>query len=136
MWTDTATSVNFGGDKSFTAWSTRATVLDAMGKSQEAADVMKKAYPYGTMNELYFYARGLTRMKKGQQACEVLKIAYDKNPNQLITNAGMARGYSAIGDYKKALTFAQKAQAQAPDPANKNITSTMVTKLQAGQDIN
>jgi len=48
----------------------------------------------------------------------------------------MARGYSALGDYKKALTYALKAQAQAPDPANKNIVDTMVKKLQDGQDIN
>jgi tetratricopeptide (TPR) repeat protein len=136
MWADTATSANFGGDKSFTAWSTKATVLDAMGKSTEAADVMKKAYPYGNMNELYFYARNLTRMKKGQQAFDVFKIDYDKFPNQFLTNAGMARGYSAIGDYKKALSYALKAQAQAPDTANKNIVDTMVKKLQDGQDIN
>ncbi|HVV54030.1 MAG TPA: DUF2911 domain-containing protein [Mucilaginibacter sp.] len=136
LWTDTATSVNFGGDKSFTAWSTKAMVLQAMGKDQESADVMKKAYPYGNMNELYFYARGLTRMKKGQQALEAFKFAYDKYPNQFLTNAGMARGYSAVGDYKKALTYALKAQAQAPDPANKNIVNTMVKKLQDGQDIN
>ncbi|HJP62829.1 MAG TPA: DUF2911 domain-containing protein [Mucilaginibacter sp.] len=136
LWTDTATSINFGGDKSFTAWSTKASVLDGLGKTQEAADVMKKAYPYGNMNELYFYARGLTRQKKGQQALDVFKINYDKHPNEFLTNAGMARGYSAVGDYKKALTYAQKAQAQAPDPANKNIVNTMVQKLQDGKDIN
>ncbi|MBS1530960.1 MAG: DUF2911 domain-containing protein [Bacteroidetes bacterium] len=136
MWTDTATSANFGGDRSFTAWSTRATVLEALGRNQEAADVMKKAYPFGTMNELYFYARGLTRMKKGQQALEVFKYSYDKYPNQFLPIAGMARGYSAIGDYKKALTYALKAQAIAPDPANKSIVDTFVKKLQAGQDIN
>ncbi|MGN6641088.1 MAG: DUF2911 domain-containing protein [Mucilaginibacter sp.] len=136
MWADTATSVNFGGDKSFTAWSTKATILDALGKNQEAADVMKKAYPYGNMNELYFYARGLTRMKKGQQALEAFKVAYDKYPDKFLTNAGMARGYSAVGDYKKALTYALKAQVQAPDPANKNIVDTFVKKLQSGEDIN
>jgi len=136
LWADTATSINFGGDKSFTAWSTKASVLDGLGKTQEAADVMKKAYPYGNINDLYFYARGLTRQKKGQQALDVFKINYDKHPNEFLTNAGMARGYSAVGDYKKALTYALKAQAQAPDPANKNIVNTMVTKLQDGKDIN
>lgn len=136
MWTDTATSVNFGGDKSFTAWSTKAMVLDAMGKTTEAAEVIKKAYPFGSLNELYFYGRNLTRQKKGQQAFEVFKINYDKHPNQFLTNAGMARGYSAIGEYKTALTYALKAQAQAPDQPNKNILNTLVKKLQDGQDIN
>src|SRR5579872_245612 len=39
MWTDTATSANFGGDRIFTAWSTKASVLEALGRSQDATDV-------------------------------------------------------------------------------------------------
>jgi hypothetical protein len=92
--------------------------------------------PYGSMNELYFYARGLTREKKGKEAFDVFKIDYDKYPDQFLTNAGMARGYSAIGDYKKALTYALKAQVQAPAGPNKNTMDTMVKKLQDGKDVN
>ncbi len=55
--------------------------------------------------------RGLTREKKGKEAFEVFKMDYDKHPDEFLTNAGMARGYSAIGDYKKALPYALKAQA-------------------------
>ncbi|HTD39840.1 MAG TPA: DUF2911 domain-containing protein, partial [Mucilaginibacter sp.] len=136
MWTDTATSVNFGGDKSFTAWSTKAAVLDSLGRTTEAAEVMKKAFPFGNLNELYFYARNLTRHKKGKEAFEVFKINYDKHPNEFLANAGMARGYSAIGDYKKALTFAQKARMQATDKPNQDITDKFIKTLQEGKDIN
>ena len=136
MWTDTATSVNFGGDHSFTAWSTKATVLDSLGRGVEAEAAMKKAFPYGNMNELYFYARNLTRHKKGKEAFDVFKMNYDKHPNEFLTNAGMARGYSAVGDYKKALTFAQKARLQAPDKPNQDITDKFIKTLQDGKDIN
>jgi len=136
LWADTATSVNFGGSQSFQALSTKAAVLDSLGRNPEATDVMKKALPYGSLNELYFYARGLTRAKKGKEAFEVFKINYDKHPDEFLTNAGMARGYSAIGDYKKALPFAQKAKTQATGTANINTLDKMVKDLQDGKDVN
>jgi hypothetical protein len=53
-----------------------------------------------------------------------------------LTNAGMARGYSAIGDYKKALTFAVKAQSQSPDQPNKANMDKIIQTLKDGKDIN
>jgi len=136
MWTDTATSVNFGGDKSFTAWSTKASVLDGLGRASESAEIMKKAFPFASSNELYFYARSLTRQKKGKEAFDIFKMNYDKHPNEFLPIAGMARGYSAIGDYKKALTFAQKARTLAPDKPNQDITDNFIKTLSEGKDIN
>jgi hypothetical protein len=136
LWANNATGPDFGGSHSFQAWSIKAGILDSLGRNAEAEAAMKEALPYGDMNELYFYARTLTRSKQGQKAFAIFKMDYDKNPDQFLTNAGMARGYSAIGDYKKALTYAQKAQAQAPDQPNKDITAKMVKNLQDGKDVN
>ena len=136
LWTDTATSVNFGGSQSFVAWSTRAMVLDSLGQGTDATAAMKKALPYGTLNELYFYGKHLAISKKGKEAFEIFKMNYDKHPDEFLTNAGMARAYSAMGDYKKALVYAQKARAQAPDKPNQDILDSIVAKLQAGKDIN
>ena len=44
LWADTAVSVNFGGDRSFQTWSTKAQVLDKLGRGAEAADIMKKRF--------------------------------------------------------------------------------------------
>jgi hypothetical protein len=136
LWTDQAVGPNFGGSQSFQAWSTRAMVLDSLGRGTEAADAMKKALPFGSLNELYFYGRGLTRAKKGKQAFDVFKVNYDKHPDEFLTNAGMARGYSAIGDYKSALPYAQKARTQATGTFNINTTEKMIKDLQDGKDIN
>jgi tetratricopeptide (TPR) repeat protein len=136
LWADSATNVDFGGSQTFQAWSTKASVLDSLGRSQEAEAAMKKALPYGSVNDLYFYGRTLTRAHKGKEALEIFKMNYDKHPDEFLTNVGMARGYSAIGNYKKALVYAQKAQPQAVGPFNVNVMATMLKKLQSGQDVN
>ena len=48
----------------------------------------------------------------------------------------MVRGYSAVGNYKKALEFAQKALPQAPDAVNKTNVERFITMLKEGKDIN
>ena len=136
MWADTATSRIFGGSQSFQAWSTKATVLDSLGRGTEAAAAMKKALPLGSDYELYSYGRTLTSAKKAKEAFAVFKMNYDKHPDEFITNVGMGRGYSAMGDYKKALTYVQKAQTQAPNKPNKDAMDRLAKKLEDGKDIN
>ena len=136
LWADTATTVDFGGSQSFQAWATKATVLDSLGRNTEAAEAMKKGLPFGDINEIYYYGRTLARNKKGKEALEVFKLNYEKHPDQFMTNIGMARGYSATGDYKKALTFALKAKAQASGAPNKTTADDMIKKLQDGKDVN
>ena len=51
-------------------------------------------------------------------------------------HVGLARGYSAMGDYKAALEHAQKALAQAPDQLNKNNLAAAIEKLKQGKDMN
>ena len=135
QWADSATSLNFGGDKSFQSWSTKAMVLGRMGKNDEAAAVMKKALPFGSMQEIHQYGRTLLAAKKTKEALEVFKLNYDKNPNQMTTLIGLTRGYSGAGDYKTALQYALKAQPLA-DAQNKTNIETMIKKLQEGKDVN
>ncbi|OCX52066.1 hypothetical protein BEL04_11210 [Mucilaginibacter sp. PPCGB 2223] len=135
MWADSATSVTFGGTESFYAWQTKASILEQLGRGTEAADVMKKAMPFASQIQAYTYAAGLVDAKKPKEAFEIFKMNYDKHPNSLFTNIGMASGYSALGDYKKALTFAQKALLQAKG-GNKLLIEKNVRDLQNGKDMN
>ncbi|HTJ12877.1 MAG TPA: DUF2911 domain-containing protein [Dinghuibacter sp.] len=135
-WADTATSVNFGGNASFTAWSTKAGVLTALGRNADADVIMQKALPYGSMFELHAYARKLLAEKRVKEAADVFALNYKKNPGQFTTLMGMARGLSATGDYKGALRYATMAEPLAPDPGNKVHLQDIIAKLKAGQDIN
>jgi hypothetical protein len=136
QWADNAINLQFIGEKNFVTLSTKANYLKKFGKDAEADAMMKEALPMGTVNQLHTYARQLVQQKKSKEAFEVFKINYDKNPNDFTTQVGMARGYSAVGDYKKALGFAKNALQKAPDNGNKMNVEKMVATLQEGKDIN
>ena len=136
-WATMATRQGFPGDPtSFPALSTKALILDKLGKADEAAAVIKSALPFGNAGQLQQLGRQLLAAKKPQAALEVFQFNYDKNPNQFASLIGMARGLSATGDYAKALEFANKALPLAPNDANKQAVQAMIDKLKAGKDIN
>jgi hypothetical protein len=136
LWADSATGPNFGGDQSFQALSTKAQVLDKLGRATESGEIMKKALPFGNMQEIHQYGKELLAQKKAKEAFDAFKLNYDRHPDQFTTNMGMVRGNSAVGNYKKALEYAQKAQTQAPDKPNKDNVERIIKLLQDGKDIN
>lgn len=135
LWADSATSTNFGGDKSFGAWSVKAQLLEKLGRSGEAAEVIKSSLVFAGMNELHQYGRLLLQQKKPKEALEVFQANYKKYPNTFTTLIGLMRGYSANGDYKNALKYGN--QALPLSPANQKAgVEGMVQKLKEGKDIN
>lgn len=136
LWANSATSGNFGGDRSFTAWGTKAQILEKLNRAAEADSIMKKTTAFANMNEIHQYGRQLLQQKKNKEALDIFKTNFQKNPNQFTTLMGLVRGYSANGEYKNALKYANQALALAPDTNNKNNVSTMIEKLKAGQDAN
>jgi tetratricopeptide (TPR) repeat protein len=136
-WAMLATRSQFPGDpNSFSALSTKAGLLDRLGKAGEAAAVIKTALPLGSVGQLQQLGRQFLAAKNTKAALEVFQYNYNKAPDQFITLTGMARGLSANGDYTKALDFANKALPLAPNDAGKQAVQTMVDKLKAGKDIN
>lgn len=103
-WMDRAIYFRIMGEKNFRTLSTKAAVLMKMNRAGEAKKVMEEAVPMGTMLDVHFYARTLLGMKQVDEAFKVFKTNIDKYPNEFTTNVGMGRVYSAMGNYKKALT--------------------------------
>lgn len=136
VWADKSISEPFIGEKNFQTLSTKAQILTLMNRQPEADALMKEALPMGKEAEVHQYARTLLKQKKNKEAFDAFKLNYDKHPNEFTTNMGMARGYSGIGDYKKALDYLTKAEAQAPDKANKDNIARLKPMLQDGKDIN
>src|SRR4030095_2075339 len=125
-WADMAINAPFVGQKNFQTLSTKAQILSKLNRQSEADALMKEAMPLGTMQQIHGYGRQLLQQKKTKEAFDAFKFNYDKNPNQFTTNMGMVRGYSGIGDYRKALEYAQKALPQAPDKPNKDNVENMI----------
>ncbi|MFD2569526.1 DUF2911 domain-containing protein [Spirosoma soli] len=136
IWADQAVSAPFIGQKNFQTLSTKASVLAAMNKQAEATTLMKEALPMGSLNELHQYARTLLAQKRFQEAYDVFKINYDKNPNQFTTNVGLGRGLSGIGKHKEALPYMKAALAQSPNSQNKTNIENMIKMLQEGKNVN
>ena len=136
QWADYAVNGKFIGEKNFRTLSTKAKILSKMGKTDEADAMMKEALPFGTMNEIYAYARQLLAAKKFKEAADAFKTNYKKFPNVFTTNMGMVRAMSSEGNFKEALKYAQAALPQAPDQVNKTNVESMIEKLKAGKDVN
>jgi hypothetical protein len=136
LWADTATNPNVLGDHNFVSLSTKAQVLNKLGRGPEALAIMKDALPMGNMNQVHQYARSLLAQKQNREAYEAFKMNYDKYPGQFTTTMGLMRGYSAIGDYKMALSYAEKAKPLSPNAANTNNLDKMIGLLKEGKDVN
>jgi len=135
-WADQAINDQFVGEANFTTLSTKADILNKMGRVNEADTIMKKALPLGSMQDVHQYGRLLLNQKKSKEALEVFKLNYQKHPNEFTTLMGLTRGYSATGDYKNALKYANMALQLAPGQQNKNNVETMIQKLKDGKDVN
>jgi hypothetical protein len=126
------------GRKSFTNLMTLADAQEANGRIADAAKSRDAAMndPSATVFDLHGYGRQLLAKGKNDEAMKVFQLNAKRNPGVWPTNGGLARGYSAAGNYPEALKYAKLALAQAPDDANRKNLETMIKKLEAGQDIN
>ncbi len=135
-WMDRAIYFRIMGEKNFRTLSTKAAILMKMNRMEEAKKVMEEAVPMGNVGDVHQYARTLLNAKQVDEAFKVYQANYKKYPNEFTTNVGMGRGYSAKGEYKKALEYMKAALPQAPNNLNKNSVETMIKKLQEGKDVN
>ncbi len=136
QWSDYSINGPFIGQKTFRTLSARAALLEKLNRGPEAAQLMKEAMPLANMQELHGYGRQLLRNKKPAEALEAFKLNAQKNPNVFTTNMGLARGYSANGDFKNASKYAKIALTQAPDKANKDAIGGYIKMLDEKKDIN
>jgi tetratricopeptide (TPR) repeat protein len=135
-WADQSISEPFIGEANFVTLSTKADLLNKLGRSAEADTIMKRALAMGSMQQIHGYGRQLLQQKRGKEALAVFKLNYDKNPNQFTTLMGLTRGYSATADYKNALKYANMAVNLAPNEQNKKFVQDAIEKLKNSQDIN
>ncbi len=122
----------------FPLYNSKGNVLSAMNKKEEADAVMKEAInlPDATAAQIVNYGRTLITQTRAKDAMPVFELAFKKYPTNTTAIAGMARGYSANGDSKKALKFAQDALKLETDAAAKITLEGFVKKLEKGEAIN
>ncbi len=113
----------------------KSKILEAMGRKQDAEMFRTKALDKGSAQQLYFYARQLQAEKKQDEALAVFKANAKKFPDYWTTHMGMARVYSAQGDFDNAIKEVKLSLTSAPD-SNKANLENYVKRLQNKEDIN
>lgn len=136
-WASAAVEGQFFSQKNFNTLSTKSAVLSAMGKTDEAVVVMDEALndPAATINNYYGYGRQLIAAKNLDKAMEVFKKANKKWSDHWLAPHGMARAYSASGEYAKALKYEKTAHAKAPEGSKAFLEGYLKT-LEEGKDFN
>ncbi len=132
-WINVVVDPNMGRVNTFSAMSTKAGLLAKLNQQAEADKVMQVALGNANVMEMHQYGRQLLNEKKVKEAMAVFETNYKKNKGGWPTNGGMMRGYSAMGDLKKALEYAKKAVAQAPNEEMKKFMEQAVKTLESGK---
>ncbi len=136
-WSDASMDPNNGGTRDFTGLGTKAQVLMAMGKNDEASKVMDEAIklPGATVQNIHQYARTLLSAGQKEKAMEVFKYNAKIHPEEKFTTfVGLARGYTALGNKKEAIKNWEIAIKNIPEnqAPNKGQYEAELKKLKEG----
>jgi tetratricopeptide (TPR) repeat protein len=131
-WTDLSIQI----EERFENLTTKADLLKATNKPDEAKKAWDQALAKATPVQLYSYGRRLQSEKKDAEAMDIFKDVARRNPTGVSGFLSNARIKSAAGDFAGAVEDAKKAQAAAASDQQKNSIKTLIDRLTAKQDIN
>lgn len=126
----------FQGQKSFITLRNLANAYDKLNRIPQADSTMDEALTIATANQYTAYGRQLISQKRTDRAMEIFKASEKRYGDVYGVNNGLMSGYSAKGDFKQAIKYAEKALAQAPGDAAKKTLEGQIAKLKEGKDIN
>jgi hypothetical protein len=114
---------------------TKARILDALNKKDEATVARNKALSMANVVQLHTYGRQLQQEGKQEQAFEVFRTNIKKNPAHWTAHNEAARIACAKGDFDTAVKEMKLASAAAPDQI-KSALDGFTKRLEAKEDIN
>ncbi len=123
-------------EERFENLATKADILKAMGKADEARIVSQHALEIAKPVQIYTYARQLQGQKRDNEALELFQTVVQQAPDDLYGHMAQARIKSAAGDYSGAAEEIKKVIDMTPDEARKEAIKGLLDKLNAKQDIN
>jgi len=123
-------------EERFENLSTKADILKALNRQDEAKKIWDQALGKASAQQLYSYGRGLQSQKQGAEAMDIFKEVAKRFPQGVYGYLAQARLKSAAGDFAGAASDAKQAQSAAPTDAQKQSIQALITRLDAKQDIN
>jgi tetratricopeptide (TPR) repeat protein len=129
-------NLSIQNEERFENLTTKADLLKAMNKPDEAKKASEQAIAKTTAPQFYSYGRRLQSEKKDAEAMEVFKEVAKRYPESPFGHLANARMKSAAGDFAGAAEDVKKAQAVAISEQQKTALKALIDRLNAKQDIN
>jgi DUF2911 family protein len=129
-------NLSIQNEERFENLTTKADLLKALNKPDDAKKAWDQALAKTTAIQLYSYARRLQSEKKDAEGMEILKDVAKRYAETPFGHLANARIKSAAGDFAGAAEDAKKAQAVAVSDQQKASIKTLIDRLNAKQDIN
>ena len=138
IWADKAIKEPFRGavlgHEDFSTLGTKAAVLAAMGRTQEADKLMETAMtlPGTDAVDIYRYGMQVLGEKRNAVAMKIFETNRKQHPAEKFwTSLGLARGYTAVGDKTSAIANWELVLANAPEnlAGNKPRWQAALSKL-------
>lgn len=114
-WADYAINREWFGTKNYATLSAKASVLQKLGRNKEADALKKEAIKMATATEVYREGMTLLGARKNKEALKMFQFNASKFPNEVFrVNIGLAKGYKATGNKKKAIKYLETALKNMP----------------------
>ncbi len=126
---------SIGVEERFDNLITKASILDALNRKEEANTVRAKAMPLGSPVDLHGYGRQLQQQGNQAAAFEVFRANIKKNPTHWAAHNENARMAIAQGNYDLAAKEMKLSVSTAPDQFKPQLEA-LLKKVEAKQDIN
>ncbi|MDQ6861793.1 MAG: DUF2911 domain-containing protein [Verrucomicrobiota bacterium] len=123
-------------EEGFENLSTKAELLKAMGRNDDAKKATDRAIEIATPLQLYSHARQLQAQKRDAEAMAIFPEVAKRAPQTAYGHLAQARLKSAAGDFDGALAEAKQALAAAINDQQKSAIEPLIKRLEARQDIN
>lgn len=121
VWADKAINVPFRGatkgSADFSTFQTKAAVLTALNRREEADALMTKAFalPGADLMSVHFYGMSVLSAARPEKALEIFKLNQQKHPEEEFwTYMALARAYTALNDKPNAIKNWEVALANVP----------------------
>ena len=134
-WVNGSIEGNFFSKPTYNNMSMKSQILRALGREKEADAMVDKIIALGNTNDLFQYGSQLLAAGKFDLALKVHQANVKKSEGAWPSNYGVARAYSAKGDYKKAIKAIQASQKNAPERFAARLDGDLI-KLKKGENIN
>ena len=129
-------NLSIQNEERFENLTTKADLLKAMNKPDDAKKAWDQALAKTTTQGLYSYGRRLQTEKRDAEAMDIFKEVAKRYPDTAYAHLSNARIKSAAGDFAGATEDAKKAQAAATTDQQKNAIKALIDRLNGKQDIN